>query len=243
MTENMLPMLYETLFGFCALFILTKLLGKTQMSQLTPFDFIAALVLGELVGNALFDKEAGILDIGYVIILWGSLLYLVELITQKFKGSRFILEGKPAAVIYQGKFVYEEMRKNKVDVQELQHLLRSKDVFSIQEVEYAFLETNGQLSVLKKSDFQTAIRKDLNLKPSKVQIPMTLITDGEVIKDNLAEVNLTEKWLLKEIKSQNFDSVKKIFYAEWLEGENLFILPYTKIKRKDLEKKLKKDDS
>src|SRR5690625_667590 len=93
--NNMLPMLYETIFGFCALFLLTKVLGKTQISQLTAFDFIAALVLGELVGNALFDEKAGILDIGYVIFLWGSLLYIVEMITQKYKRSRFFLEGKP----------------------------------------------------------------------------------------------------------------------------------------------------
>src|SRR5690625_3567925 len=68
MMGNMLPMLYETIFGILALFLLTKLLGKTQISQLTAFDFIAAIVLDELVGNALFDKKAGILDIGYVIL-------------------------------------------------------------------------------------------------------------------------------------------------------------------------------
>src|SRR5690625_2742159 len=91
---NMLPMLYETIFGFCALFLLTKFLGKTQISQLSAFDFIAALVLGELVGNALFDEKAGIFEIGYTIFLCGSLLYIVEIITQKFKISRFLLEGK-----------------------------------------------------------------------------------------------------------------------------------------------------
>src|SRR5699024_740571 len=103
--DNMLPMLYETIFGFVALFVLTKILGKTQISQLTAFDFIAALVLGELVGNALFDDKAGVLDIAYVIFLWGGLLYIVEMITQKFKGSRFLLEGKPSMIIHEGKFV------------------------------------------------------------------------------------------------------------------------------------------
>src|SRR5690625_1777089 len=135
-----LPMLYDTIFGFCALFALTKILGKTQISQLTAFDFIAALVLGELVGNALFDEEAGVLEIAYIIFLWGSLLYIVEMITQKFKGSRFLLEGKPAMVIHRGKLIYEELRKNKLDIGEIQHLLRMKDVFAIQEVEYAILD-------------------------------------------------------------------------------------------------------
>src|SRR5690625_1260700 len=130
--NNMLPMLYETIFGFCALFILSIVLCKTQIFQLTAFDFFAALFLVDLVGNALFDEKAGILDIGYVIFLWGSLLYIVEMITQKYKRSRFFLEGKPAVIIHKGDLVYEEMRKNKIDIDDIQHMLREKDVSAIQ---------------------------------------------------------------------------------------------------------------
>ena len=233
---NMLPMLYETVFGIIALFLLTKILGKTQISQLTAFDFIAAIVLGELVGNALFDKEAGILDIGFVIILWGVLLYIIEIITQKFKGSRFILEGKPSLIIHKGELIYEEMRRNKIDINEILHLLRMKDVFALQEVEYAILETNGELSVLKKAAYQTPNKRELNVAPTEVQIAMPLITDGEMIKDNLSEANITEECLLDELTRQNY-ALKDVFYAEWLEGQKLFILPYRKIKEKGLQKK------
>lgn len=234
---NMLPMLYETIFGFCALFLLTKLLGKTQISQLTAFDFIAALVLGELVGNALFDEKAGIFEIGYAIFLWGSLLYIVEIVTQKYKKTRFVLEGKPSFVIHKGKLIYEEMRKNKIDIDELQHMLRAKDVFSIQEVEYAIMESNGEVSVLKKAPFQTPTKSDLNIAPAEPQIAMKIISDGEIIKDNLAEVDLTEEWLIRELSKQGFNSIQEVFYAEWMQGEKLFILPYTKIKQRDRLKK------
>lgn len=236
--DNMLTMLYESLFGIIALFILTKVLGKTQISQLTPFDFIAAVVIGELVGNALFDKKAGILDIGYVILIWGVLLFTIEKIAQKFKGSRFILEGKPALVIHRGELIYEEMRKNKIDINELQQLLRMKDIFAIQEVEYAVLETNGEISVVKKSEYQTPTKKDLNVAPSEPQIAMTVIMDGEMIKDNMAEVNITEEWLLEELKRQNYSDVKEVFYAEYLKDKKLFVLPYTKIKKKHIENKM-----
>lgn|SRR5699024_5584543 len=236
--DNMLTMLYESLFGIIALFILTKVLGKTQISQLTPFDFIAAVVIGELVGNALFDKKAGILDIGYVILIWGVLLFTIEKIAQKFKGSRFILEGKPALVIHRGELIYEEMRKNKIDINELQQLLRMKDIFAIQEVEYAVLETNGEISVVKKSEYQTPTKKDLNVAPSEPQIAMTVIMDGEMIKDNMAEVNITEEWLLEELKRQNYFDVKEVFYAEYLKDKKLFVLPYTKIKKKHIENKM-----
>lgn len=234
---TMTSMFVETVFGFVALFILTKLLGKTQISQLTAFDFIAALVLGELVGNALFDEKSGIIEIGFAIGLWGGLLYIVEMITQKFKGSRFLLEGKPALIIHKGEFIYEEMRKNKVDIDEIKHLLRLKDVFSIQEVEYAILEANGDLSVLKKSLYQNPTKKDLNIQPSRVQMPVTIISDGEVIKDNLAEVDINLEYLQNELKKQNIASIKDVFYAEWIEGQDIFILPYKKIANKDMMKK------
>lgn len=237
--DNMLPMLYETVFGIIALFIFTKVLGKTQIAQLTAFDFIAAIVLGELVGNALFDEKAGLFDIGYVILLWGVILYLIEIITQKFKGSRFLLEGKPSLIIHEGQLIYEEMRKNKIDIGELQHLLRTKDVFALQEVEYAVLETNGDVSVLKKPAYQSPTKQDLNVKQGKALMAMTIITDGELIKDNLAEADLTEKWVLSELKNQGYENIRDIFYAEWLEDKKLFILPYTKIKNKDFMKKHK----
>lgn len=237
--NNMLPMLYETVFGILALFILTKILGKTQISQLTAFDFIAAVVLGELVGNALFDKDAGIFEIGYVIFLWGSILYLIEITTQKFRRSRFLLEGKPSLIIHKGDIIYEELRKNKIDINEFQHLLRMKDVFAIQEVEYAVLETDGTLSVLKKSVYQTPNKKDLSLPQSEPQIAMTLVNDGEIIKDNLAEIDKTEAWLIDKINRQGYDDIREVFYVEWLEDKKLFVQPYTKIKHKDYVKKFK----
>lgn len=237
--NNMLPMFYETIFGILALFILTKILGKTQISQLTAFDFIAAIVLGELVGNALFDKKAGILDIGFVIILWGAILYIIEIITQKFKSTRFILEGKPSLIIHKGEIIYEELRKNKMDLNEILHLLRMKDVFSLQEVEYAVLETDGLLSVLKKAAYQTPNKKDLNVHPAEPQIATPLIMDGQIIKDNLEEEDITEEWLHKELERQKYSTEKKVLYAEWLKDKKLFILPYTKIKHKQMKRKLK----
>lgn len=234
--SSMLPMLYETVFGILALFLLTKILGKTQISQLTAFDFIASIVLGELVGNALFDEKAGILDIGFVILLWGVILYAIEIVTQKFKGSRFILEGKPSMVIHEGKIIYEELRKNKIDIHEILHMLRTKDVFALQEVEYAILETNGELSVLKKAEYQTPNKKDLNVAPTEPFIATPLIADGEIIEDNVGEANLTKDWVFKELERQQF-KLDEVFYAEWLPDKKFFILPYMKIKEKDMEKK------
>src|SRR5690625_5791134 len=92
---------------------------------------------------------------------------IIKMITKKYKGSRFNLEGKPSLFIHKGELIYEEMRKNKIDINEIQQLLRGKDVFAIQEVEYAVLETNGELSVLKKPAFMIPSKNELKIDPTK----------------------------------------------------------------------------
>lgn len=213
----------EVVFGFVALFVMAKVLGKTQIRQLTAFDFISALLLGELVGNALYDEHIGISHMALAIVTWGGLMYVTEFITQRFKGSRALLEGKPTIIIRKGNLDREAMKQNRLDINQLLHLLRLKDVFSIKDVEYAILENDGTVSALEKTRAQAPTRKDLKLQDEKVYLPITLINDGEVIKDNLAEINRDEAWLKEQIKQHNVKSIKEIFYAEYQEEEPLHI--------------------
>ncbi|TFJ93665.1 DUF421 domain-containing protein [Lentibacillus salicampi] len=226
MNEYLL-MFADAVFGFFALFVLVKVLGKTQISSLTPFDFISAIILGELVGNALFEKESGIPEIAFLVVVWGLLLYITEVVTQKFKGSRAVLEGRPSIVIHKGHLIYDVLKENRLDIDELQHLLRSKDVFSIEEVEYAVLEVDGTISVLKKPDYQTPTNSDLNVSPTPVKLGRTIVSDGEVLWDNLKEANLSKKWLEEELHKQNIAAVEDVFYAEWQENQQkLFTMLY-----------------
>lgn len=212
--------------GYFFLFIMAKLLGKTQITQITPFDFISAIVLGELVGNALYDQETGIPEIFFAVAVWGILIYTTEILTQKFKRARKLLEGEPSIVIKKGKIVYEELKKNHLDLNQLQHLLRSKDVFSIRECEYAILETDGTVSALKKTLYSTPTIGDLKLPIINIELPVTLILDGEVIWDNLKSINWDETKLINEIKNNGANNVKDVLFAEWKKGEALHVQTY-----------------
>ncbi|MBT2688303.1 DUF421 domain-containing protein [Bacillus sp. ISL-47] len=212
--------------GYIFLFVMAKVLGKTQITQITPFDFISAIVLGELVGNALYDEEIGILEIFFAVAVWGILIYATETLTQKFKRARKFLEGEPSIVIKKGKIVYEELKKNHLDLNQLQHLLRSKDVFSIRECEYAILETDGTISALKKPVYASPTIQDLNLPLNTVELPVTVILDGEVVWDNLKSIGWDEIRLNNEIKANGAVSIKKVLYAEWKEGEALHVQTY-----------------
>ncbi|MDL4842950.1 DUF421 domain-containing protein [Aquibacillus sp. LR5S19] len=203
--------------------MIAKIIGKTQISQLTAFDFISALIFGELVGNAIFDDQSGIKEIAFAVFLWGSLLYITELLTQRFKRTRALFEGKPNLIIHKGKMQREEMKKSKLDANQLLHLLRGKGAFSVKEVEYAVLETDGSLSVLKKTLDQTPTRQDMNLMAQDVYLPFMLINDGEIIKDSLHEIGKDEPWLKEELNKQNVRSHKDVFYAEYQKGEALYV--------------------
>ncbi|GAA0301485.1 uncharacterized membrane protein YcaP (DUF421 family) [Gracilibacillus halotolerans] len=216
----------EILFGFVLLFFVAKMLGKTQIKQLTAFDFVSALILGELVGNGLYDDKVGLLEIAYAVFLWGALIYITEIITQKFKGTRKMLEGSPAIVIHKGQLQREIMRKGKLDIHQLLHLLRSKGVFSVREVDYAILERDGSISILHKSSFQNPTKSDLDVPLTPVHLSFSLINDGEIIINNLREIGKDRTWLNNELKKQGFPSVEDVFYAEYIKGQKLLIQGY-----------------
>ncbi len=217
---------FDLIVGLIGLLILTKILGKTQITQITAFDFISALVLGELVGNAVFDQDIGISQILFAIFIWGGLIHVIEVITQKVRRTRPILEGKPSIIIHKGKIIKEHLRKNKLDLNQLQHLLRSKGVFSIREAEYAILETDGSISVLKKSPYEPPTRQDYKMEEQKVRLPITFVSDGVLIIENLRESGFSEEWLQSELRNQGVASYKDLLYAEWREDEGLYIQEY-----------------
>ncbi|MFE8699397.1 YetF domain-containing protein [Cytobacillus sp. FJAT-54145] len=218
----------ELIFGFIILFIVTKSLGKTQFSQITPFDFISALVLGELVGNAVYDHEVKILEILFAVVLWGVLIYFTELITQKYRKTRKVLEGEPNIVIHKGQIKYDTLKSSRLDINQLQSLIRQQGYFSLQDVEYAILETNGMVSVLPKPENDTPKMSDLNLPTQPAHLPITLILDGEVLYDNLKEVGFDENWLKKQLSKQGVTEYKEVLYAEWREDSPLYLNKYEK---------------
>ncbi|MBO9128364.1 DUF421 domain-containing protein [Bacillus sp. 165] len=216
----------ELVTGYIALLLTTKFLGKTQISQITPFDFVSALVLGEFVGAAVFQKNVGVAEIAFAVFAWGGLIYLTEVVTQKSRRLRNFLEGKPSLIICQGMIIWKELKSNHLDIDQLMQLLRAKDVFSLQDVEYAVLENDGTISVLKKSNIDVPTRQDLHLSANKVSMPAILISDGQVRLDVLKQCGLDNNWLHQQLQKQDTVRVNEICYAEWREGQDLYIQKY-----------------
>ncbi|MFP3124790.1 DUF421 domain-containing protein [Ectobacillus funiculus] len=217
----------ELTVGYISLFIVTKLLGKMTITQITLFDFISALVLGDLVGNALYNEHIKIKEIIFTVFFWGFLVYIVQFITQKSFRLRTLLEGRPSIVIHEGKICYNELKKNRLDLSQLQHMLRAKDSFSVSEVEYAILETDGSLSILKKSDYAAPTKSDHNMPNQPPNLPVTLISDGRLIRENLQRSGMNETWLQQELDKQGIGKYSEVLLAEWKKKKStLYVQKY-----------------
>ncbi|MDO6634081.1 DUF421 domain-containing protein [Bacillus thuringiensis] len=217
----------ELIIGFFLLFIIIKFVGRKIINQITPFTFISTIVLGELLGNAVYDQDINIFYIIYTMTLWGMLLFIVEYLGQKFLFFRGMFEGKPSALIKNGIVDRVALKKNKMNINQLQSLLRQSETFSIREVAFCYLEANGSISILKKTHYQKTTQEDFNMPVKPVYVPVTLIRDGKVLWDELKDLKFDESWLTTQLRSHNVSDYKDVFLAEWLEGDGLFIQKHT----------------
>jgi uncharacterized membrane protein YcaP (DUF421 family) len=142
----------------------------------------------------------------------------------KSSKARVFLDGEPTIVIKKGEIMHDKLSSQRLNIDDLTMLLRTNDVFSIKDVDYAILEPNGQLSVLKKQDKEQVTRKDLNLPLNNIiNIPTEIIVDGKLVKKNLAETGQTQEWVDVQLKQAGLNSIRQVLYAELQSDGSLYI--------------------
>ncbi|MEH7223815.1 DUF421 domain-containing protein [Bacillus sp. JJ1566] len=214
---------FELILGFFLLFIIVKIVGRKIINQITPFTFISGIVLSELLGNALYDEKINAIYMVFSMCLWGFLLFIIEFLGQKILFFRGVFEGKPIALIKNGAVDKQALKKARMNINQLQSLLRESETFSIREVAYCYLEASGSISILKKTKYQKTTVEDLNLPEKPVYVPVTVIRDGKVLWDEIQDLGFNEAWLQNQLQSQNVSDYKDVFLAEWLEGDGIFV--------------------
>lgn len=212
----------ELLFGFVGLLIAVKIIGKRHVQQVSPFDFISAVVLGELLGNALYIEETTIFHIFYAISLWTLLLYMIEKIAQKSHKVRNVIEGSPVLIIKKGVIDFQVLKKEKLDFTELMSLLRDKDVFSVREIEYAIVEPSGVITVIKKTPYAQVVKSDVSPDTQPASINLPLVLDGNIDYHNLHLLGFDAYWLRQNLSQQGISDEKQVLFAEWNEKDGLY---------------------
>lgn len=210
---ELLEVLFRTILAFTLLISIAHLLGKQTISQMTYHDFIASIMIGGIAGNLTFNTNFRIEHFIIVLVVFSTLLLLATILSLKNRNIRTLLSGEPTVIIENGKILEGNLKKLRYTMDSLNQSLREKDVFDIDEVEYAIIEMDGHLSVLKKHPYRNIINRELGIFSSKKSnFPIELIMDGQIVEKNFSQNHLTMDWLNAEIAARGL-KLKDISYC------------------------------
>ena len=195
----MLITLLRTIFLYIIVLIVMRLMGKREIGQLQPFELAISIMIADLASIPMTDTGIPITQ-GIVPILGLLLMHLlISLINIKSLRARAVLCGKPSILIYRGRIDEAVLKKERFTLNELEERLRGNNVVNIGDVEYAILETNGQVTVIQKPNKRNTTPEDFNIMPDYEGIPYDLVVDGKIMNDNLKQINKDEDWLRREV--------------------------------------------
>lgn len=206
----MLIVFFRTVVLYLVLIATIRFLGKRQLGQLEPSEVAVTMLIADLASIPMQDENMSILSGLIPIVAVLGLELLLSFISMRSVRFRKLLCGKPVILMENGKFLQDNMRKNRVTLDELISQLREKDIMDPQSVQYAILETGGNLSVFPYPHERPASAKEAGIVTDQASLPITIVTDGKLIRDNLQKAGKDDRWLQKTL-SQNKATLKETF--------------------------------
>ena len=185
---------------YIVVLVVMRLMGKREIGQLQPFELAIAIMIADLAAVPM--SELGIpLTNGIIPILALLVMYMIiSALNMKSIKFRKVISGQPSLLIYRGRIDEKVLRKERITINELQERLRGDNIFNLSDVEYAILETNGEVTVIQKPEKRNIIVEDLNINPEYEGIPYDLVVDGKLMEENLRTIGKDKIWLEKQLK-------------------------------------------
>lgn len=211
--QELLRDTWQTSLVFIGLLVVTRILGKTQVGQLTFYEYVNGITIGSLAANIAAADPDKVWSHYYDLLVFAVLTYLVSVITIKSRPLRKLIDGSPTIVVENGQIIEANMHRLRYDLDELAGHLRQQGVLDVAEVQYAILETTGDLSVIKKTDYQPLTKSDLHIHLPDPVFPLELIMDGVIIERNLARLQHSRDWLSQQLAVRNIRDIRDVTYA------------------------------
>lgn len=196
------------------LLFLVLVTGRRKVGELPVFDFLTILILGNVVGADIADPKIPQLPTAYAVILLIGIQYFMSVAIVKSRKFGKKASFGPIVVIQNGRFIKSNMKKIRYSIENVLMFLREKGIFDINEVEYAIVEDSGNISVMKKPQFQALTPDDMKIAAKFKGLTIPLIVDGEVYEDNLQKLGLDKVWLLEQLELNNINSIDEAFYVD-----------------------------
>ncbi|MCQ2484585.1 MAG: DUF421 domain-containing protein [Clostridia bacterium] len=205
------------------LFILTKIMGKRQMSQLSLFDYINGITIGSIAAEMAISPLNQIWKYAIAIAIYGLFAFAFSLLSNKSIIFRRLFVGKSLILMNNGKIFRKNLAKSKLDLNEFLEQCRIGGYFNPDDLQTVIMEANGHLSFLPKADVRPTNPKDFNITPQKETPPVVVISDGSILHGNLKAIGKNEIWLRNKLKENSCSPVSKIFLAMWDSGDTLYV--------------------
>ena len=211
--DNICNISMRTIVIIVLMFFITKMLGKKQISQLSLFDYIVGITIGSIAADISLDLEKGLLAGMISLFLYGFIAYLISKLTTKSIVARRFFTGVPTVLMEKGKIIESGLNKVKIDVNELLAEARINGYFNLDEIDYAIMEINGNISFLPKEKEKPATKKDMKIKVTDEGLTSNVIIDGEIMDNNLKAISKDKKWLDHELKVLGYEDYNKVLLA------------------------------
>lgn len=211
--QDVLYIIALSLGSIAAMFVLTKLIGYRQMSQMSMFDYVNGITIGSIAAEMATSLEESFVQPLVAMVVYALAAILLSWCSSKSMKMRKIIEGKPLVLLDKGELYLDSLRKAKIDVNEFLMQCRVSGYFDISKIETALLEGNGKISFLPKSSDRPATPADLNLSPQQDFMTANVILDGNIMRENLRHTGNDEKWLINQINGQGADKISDVLLA------------------------------
>lgn len=231
--HDLLNITIRAIISLVTLFLVTKMLGKKQVSQLSLFDYVIGISIGNFAAEMTVNLDSNILHGTIAVIIFGLIAYIISIGTMKSITLRRFFSGVPTLIIEDGKFLKEGLKKVKYDINDFLEQAREQGYFDISEIAYAVMESSGKISIMPKSEYSAVINKDMKIKKEKASIPASIIIDGNIMEENLKKYGKTRKWLEQQLKNKH-KTVESIFLATIDKNDNLVLFDQTNHKATDV---------
>lgn len=215
--------LFRALFSFVMILIMARIMGKKQISQLTFFDYIVGITIGNIAASLAINQQTRILNGIIGLLVWGLLPILLGFLSIRWNGFRLLVEGRPTVLVENGKVLERNLHKTKMTADDLMVNLREKNAFKLADVELALLETNGKVSVMKKSDKQPLTPQSMGMTVEAEHRPAIVVIDGHVLHKSLSDQGYSKEWLLGELMKQGANDFSDVFLAQVDSKGNLYV--------------------
>lgn len=211
--SNFLNICFRTILVLIILFFITKMMGKKQISELNFFDYVVGITIGSIAADISLDIEKDMLAGIAALFIYGFISYIISFVSIKSILARRFFIGVPTVLVEKGKIIESGLKKSKIDVNDLLMVARENGYFNLDEIDYALMEVNGNISFLPKEKEKPVTKKDIKIKCSNEGLTVNAIIDSKYMANNMKAINKDKEWLDHELKVNGYDNYDNILLA------------------------------